>query len=101
MGISVVRVCGGVAEVVFQSPDVETHIFDMDGDVCNYLYKDKYVCQIVTVNDDGTLDLKCVDTTDGSRHNRSFLGVPVDDVEFFSSLEDSDYADDLDEQEGA
>jgi hypothetical protein len=92
MSSVVITVSGGVAEVAFQDADVDVTIIDLD-DFDLYLYKN-YICQVNKINDDGTLDLKCVDTTDGSRNNRNLMNIPAGEISFFSSGEDNYYDED-------
>jgi hypothetical protein len=83
----VVVVDNGNAEVKYQSDDVEVSIFNLDEDNL-YLYNDKYICQITRVNDDGTVDLSCVDTSDNAFNNQRFSNVPAGKLSYYSSNDD-------------
>jgi hypothetical protein len=94
MSTVVIKVVHGIAEVAYQSEETSVTIVRMgSGDL--YLYQN-YICEISAVNDDGTLNLKCVDTLDGRINNANLLNIPADDVSFFALGEDSDLDDEDD-----
>lgn len=84
----VIKVSRGVAEVAYQSENVDITIIDVDsGD--QYIYKN-CICEVSNINDDGTLNLKCVDTLDGSRNNKNLMNIPAGDISFYASGDDID-----------
>jgi len=70
-------------EVRFQD-DVDVVILDRNS---LYLYENK-ICSIVSINDDGSVDVKSVDSTDGSLINKIARNVPALSLEFYSDDED-------------
>lgn len=92
MSTVVVGIKDGEVSVEFSSPDVDVCVFDLDKQDI-YLYKDNIVCSVYQINDDGTVDIKCLDTLDGSPHNRSLRNVPACDLSYYSSSEDFDETD--------
>jgi hypothetical protein len=88
----VITVIGGVADIAFQDDDVDVTIIDLDNED-TYLYKDNHVCIIDNVNDDGTVDLKCLYSLDKSGSSRYFNSVPVSDISFYYSEEEIDFLD--------
>lgn len=85
---AVVVTTGGVTTVAFSDPDVEVVIIDLDNND-TYLYKEM-LCKIISVGDDGTVDLKCIDESDGRKFNRRFMGVPIEQIEYYGSDDDLD-----------
>jgi hypothetical protein len=83
----IVTITHGDAEVAFQSPDVEVLVINTDR-IEYYLYKDNLVCRILNVNDDGTVNIKSVDSLDGMRNNRVLRSVSIEDLEYHSSDDD-------------
>lgn len=93
--IVIVSVVGGVACVDY-SEGVDTYVFDMDANEL-YLYNNTYICTIDNINDDGTVNLVCVDTSDGSNSNRSFYNVPVSKIDFYGKDEVGEYIEEGDD----
>jgi hypothetical protein len=94
MNTVIIEVLGGVASVACQSDDVTVLILDNDS-IELYTYG-AAVCRVVSVNDDCTLNLRVVDTLDGSKIQRNIMNVPADQIEFHSSDEDDIITDDDD-----
>lgn len=80
-------------EIAYQSPEINIYVFNLDSNEL-YLYADTFKCRVTSVNDDGTVNLRCVDISDGRLNNRIFSNVPVGEVEFYSDTEDDDFMDD-------
>lgn len=84
MSKAVLVVSGGVPEVVFQDETVEVYIFDLDIDE-TYLYRNNFVCRVLSVDNDGSVTLRCIDTLDATSANRSFIGVDPSELDFYDS----------------
>ena len=80
----VIALSGGVAEVMFQSDNVDVSIFDLDEENL-YIYKDTYIGVVTDVNDDGTVNMSCTDEIDGSPRNKRLLHIPAELVLFYSA----------------
>lgn len=84
------------ATVMYQSDDVDVYVFDLDDDSV-YIYNDKYLVVVTSVNENGTIDVKCIGETDGDDRNygSEFIGIDPASVEFYG--EDIDGLSDTDE----
>lgn len=90
-------------EVTVVAPEGATPFLVINmGEADNYIYKNNLICQITAVNEDGSLNLKCVDSLDGSMNNRILMSVSPEDIEFYShsdELDDWDFDDEMEDDE--
>lgn len=98
----VIVVEGGVANVDFVSDGIDVTILDMD-EPSKYLYKPsggkEVVCEVISANGDGTVDLSSIGVHDGKRSNRVYRNVPSELLEYYGSVDDDDdYLDDEEEE---
>lgn len=84
---AVVQINDGVADVAYQPDGVEVVIINLDSNDL-YIYKDVFICQVTQINDDGSVNLKCVDTTDNKLGNRNFVNVPAQEIEYYGDGDD-------------
>lgn len=90
MNKAVVVIKEGSAEVMFQNDDINVIIINMDKQEL-FIYKNEFICRVTAVNDDGTVDLKCIDVMNESESyiGRNFMRVLAEELWFYAEETDS------------
>lgn len=91
----IIEVTGGVAEITFLSEGVNALVIDHDSHQL-YTYQNS-ICKINNVNEDGTLDITLVSTSDGHAGNRKVYGIDMNELEWYGDEDDFEILDDENE----